>query len=85
MIVEDYEKEFTKKKRNNIIKEDYNLLKVNKSEREGLSVRESKDVVIKDIEKGLTLEEKQLVREYSDICIKLYRNGMIDCFNYYNK
>lgn len=44
-----------------------------------------KDVVVDEIVKGLNWKEKVIVKICRNTCMKLYRKGMIDCFNYYNK
>lgn len=88
MVVENYEKVFTDDGSNNIIKKDYNPL--NKElyrnyEREGFIMKETKDIILNELEKELNFEEIDIIEKYSNIFIKIYRKGMIDCFNYYNK
>lgn len=82
------EKVFTNKKSNNIIEKDYNPLNKDYKgfyEREGLFMKETKDIVLEEMLKGLNLQERVFVEEHSDICKKIYRKGMIDSFNYQNK
>ena len=87
IVEEKNEKIFTKNEKNNIMGRKYNPLNKDEGfyEREGLSMKETKDVVLNEIIKGLNWREKIIVKIYQKICIKIYRNGMIDCFNYYNK
>ena len=44
-----------------------------------------KDVVLNEVFKGLNFKERIIVKIFQNVFIKLYRKGMIDCFNYYNK
>jgi len=79
---------FTNDKCNNIMSKDYNPLnkeQQSKYEREGLVMKETRDIVLDEIMKELNSEERQFVEMYPNECIKLYKKGMIDCFNYYNK
>ena len=46
--------------------------------------KEVENVVWDEIRKGLNWKEKIIVKICKNTCIKLYRKGMIDCFNYYN-
>ena len=73
-VEEKNQKAFTKKESNNIIKKDYNPLKVNYKiyEREGLFMRETKDVLIKDIEKELNWREKIIVKLFPNTFVKVY-------------
>ena len=82
------EKVFTNEGRNNIINEDCNPLSKDYNkiyERGGLFMKETKDIVLEKILKGLNLEERIFVEEHIKICKKIYRKGMIDSFNYQNK
>lgn len=49
-----------------------------------MKIVEEKNVV-NEIVKGLNWKEKIITKIFKSTCIKLYRKGMIDCFNYYNK
>ena len=82
--VKKCKKVFTKNETNNIINTDYNPLKANKCEREGL-LMEEKDIILKKLLENLSIEEVKFIEKYQDECIKIYRKGMKDCFNYYNK
>lgn len=86
-IGEKNEKIFTKVKCNNIIRNKYNPLNKDKCfyERKGFLREETKDVVLDEVIKGLNRKEKFIVRICKRACIKLYKKGMIDCFNYFNK
>lgn len=44
-----------------------------------------RDVVYNVVKNELNWKEKIIVRIFKKTCIKLYRMGMLDCFNYYNK
>lgn len=44
-----------------------------------------KNIVFEEATKGLNWREKIIARMNYNICIKIYRKGMLDCFNYYNK
>lgn len=52
-------------------------------EREGLCMKERK-VFLKEVEKELNLKEKILVKMFGSTFEKVYRLGMIRCFNFYN-
>lgn len=43
------------------------------------------DKIIEEIEKDLNRKEQVIVKIFKKLFIKVYRKGMIDCFNYYNK
>ena len=80
-------KVFTKKRVNSTIKKDYNLLSKDYNsdyEREGLYMKETK-VILERLKKQLNWKLKIVVKIFPKTCIKLYRKGMADCFNYYNK
>lgn len=83
------EKVFTNEGRNNIINEDCKPLSKDDNkfyERgSGLFMKETKDILLEEILKGLNSEERIFVEEYINICKKIYRKGMIDSFNYQNK
>lgn len=44
-----------------------------------------RDVVLEEIKKELNWKEKVVVSVFKKVFIKMYRKGMVDCFNYYNK
>lgn len=44
-----------------------------------------KNVILKEIKKDLNWKLKIFVKIFPETCIKLYRKGIADCFNYYNK
>lgn len=44
-----------------------------------------KDVVLNEVIKELNWKERIAVKFLKKICIKIYRKGMVDCFNYLNK
>ena len=46
---------------------------------------EEKKVVLKELEKKLNWKARIFVKVFPNTCVNLYRKGMIDCFNYYNK
>ncbi len=85
--LKERKKLFTKNKCNNIISKDYNPLNKDKGfyEREGLPMEEKRDLELEEVMKELNLEEREFVEKYPKECIRLYKKGMIDCFNYYNK
>jgi len=71
---------FTKEESNNIIKENYNPFTVNKNLRKkGLNME--KDILLEEIKKELTIEEKEILRKYTGICIKIYKKGIEKGFN----
>lgn len=78
---------FTKNNGKDIIYNKYNLLNKNNDfyEREGLSMRKTEDIVLNKVLNGLSLKERILVKIFSKTFSKVYRKGMIECFNYYNK
>ena len=81
------EKVFTKNKRKDTIKKNYNPLHKdynNIYKRGGLNMEERK-VVLEKLTKHLNWKNKLFVRLFPNTCIKLYTKGMKDCFNYYNK
>jgi len=78
---------FTKNKRKDIIKKNYNPFDKDYNsiyERGGLYMEETK-VTLKRLTKKSNWKEKIFVKIFRKTCIKLYRKGMADCFNYYNK
>lgn len=80
-------KVFTKNDVKGIIKKDQNpLYKGFNSffKRGGLCMEENK-VILKEVKKKLNWKEKIFVSIFPKTYIKLYRIGMADCFNYYNK
>lgn len=86
VVEENDEKVFTKNVGKDIIfkkeKESYNRYFY---EREGLVMKKTKDIVLKEIIKGLNWREKIIVRIFPKTVIKVYRKGMAECFNYFNK
>lgn len=85
---EKCEKRFTNEEKNIIINKDYKTLikDYDKSYKKGgLYMKETKDVVLKEILKGLNLEERNFVKKHKGICKKIYRKGMINSFNFQNK
>lgn len=81
------EKLFTKKKSKVTIKKNYNPFDKDYNsiyERGGLYMEETK-VTLKRLTKKSNWKDKIFVKIFPKICIKLYRKGMADCFNYYNK
>lgn len=86
-VEENNEKMFTKNSGKDIIQSKHNLLNKNNNfyEREGLSMRKTEDIVLNKVLNGLSLKERILVKIFSKTFSKVYRKGMIECFNYYNK
>ena len=84
------EKLFTKKMKKSIIKKN-NLLLTKDSynryflESEGLVMDKSKDIVLDEIMEGLNFKSRIIVRMFPKIFKKIYRKGMVKCFNYFNK
>ena len=95
------EKAFTKKESNDIINKNNSLSKllikftcfsrldscnryIYESESEGLFMRET-EVVYRELKKELTFKEKIIVKIFKKTFSKMYRLGMIKCFNYYNE
>ena len=85
-VEKNNEKSFTKNNGKDIIfrkeKESYNRYFY---EREGLVMKKTKDIVLNKVLNGLSLKERILVKIFSKTFSKVYRKGMIECFNYYNK
>lgn len=71
---------FTNSKSNNIIKVN-NPLKANKIGKEGLPMRKNDVVILEEIKKGLTIEEIQVLKKHTEICIKIYKKGIEKGFN----
>ena len=44
-----------------------------------------RDGVLDEVKKELNWKEKIVVGVFKNIFTKVYRKGMVDCFNYYNK
>lgn len=80
------EKVFTKKKGKDTIKKKYNPLSkdYNSYERGGLYMEETK-IILEELKKHLNWNLKIFVNIFPKTCMKLYRKGMADCYNYYNK
>lgn len=76
-------KVFTKEESNIIIKKNYNPFTVNKKylQRKGLCMKKEKDILLEEIEKQLTLEEKKIIKKHTNICIKIYKIGIEKGFN----
>lgn len=72
IVNENQRKIFTKNDGKGIIKNNNKLLL-------------TKDIVLNSVLNGLSFKEKILVRMFSKTFLKVYRKGMIECFNYYNK
>ena len=86
-LQKDEQKQYTKNKAKYIINKNYNpLYKGYNSiyEREGLYMEEKK-VILEEISKDLKWKDKIFIKIFPKTCIRLYRRGMTDCFNYYNK
>lgn len=87
VLKENEGKVFTKRKENSKINKNYNPLTKDYNsvyEREGLYMKETK-VILEKLEKQSNWKVKIFVKTFPKTCIKLYRKGMVDCFNYYNK
>ena len=41
--------------------------------------------VLDEVEKGLDWKEKMFMKIFKKVALKIYKKGMVDCFNYYNK
>ena len=83
-IVEKYQRKvFTKNNRKDIIYNKYNLLNKNNSfyEREGLSMKKTEDIVLKEITKELNFVERIIVNFFSRTFIKVYKKGINFWFN----
>lgn len=74
---------FTKDEKNNIINQKYNLLNKDDMfyEREGLFMRETKDVVLDEVEEELNFIERIFFRKKF---IKVYKKGIRKGFNWSN-
>ena len=85
------EKMFTRIKGEDIIGKNNNLLLTKDSynryfdESDGLVMKKTKDIVLNKVLNGLSLKERILVKMFPKTFSKVYRKGMIECFNYYNK
>ena len=91
IVGEKNEKIFTKNNGKDIIKNNNNLLLTKDSynryfgESGGLVMKKTKVIVLNRVLNVLSFKEKILVRMFSKTFSKVYRKGMIECFNYYNK
>lgn len=47
--------------------------------------KETKNVILNELTKELKYKERLMVKLFPNIFIKIFRKGMIYCFNYYNK
>lgn len=84
IVNENRRKIFTKKSKNNIImSEDYNPSNKGKVfyERKGFVMRETKDIVLKEITKELNYVEKIIVRIFFKTFIKVYNKARINAVN----
>lgn len=88
--VKKCKKVFTKNESNNIMRKKYNPLKANKCEREGLFMKETKDVILDEIVKELSKKynkREQVVKVLLDKCkifsynIKESKEIIINFFN----
>ncbi len=79
----DYKIIFTKNDGKDIIQLKYNLLNKNDDfyEREGFVMKETEDIVLNEILKGLNKTERIKVRLFSKIFIKVYKLGITYGFN----
>lgn len=41
--------------------------------------------IINEVKKDLSLKERIILKLFNKTFIKIYRQGMKDCFNFYNK
>lgn len=55
------------------------------NEREGLFMRKTKNIILNEEIKELNLKERFIIKVFGKTFEKVYRLGMIRCFNYYNK
>lgn len=80
------EKVFTKRKVSNVIKNNHNFFNKYCSfyKKEGLKLEESK-IILEELKQHLNWKSKIFVNIFPKMSITLYRKGMADCFNYYNK
>lgn len=78
-----WEKAFTKNYGKNIMKKKYNPSNKDKVfyERKGLFMRETKDIVLKEITKELNYVERIIVRIFFKTFIKVYNKTRIDIVN----
>lgn len=76
-------KVFTKNNGRDIIKNKHNLLNKNNDfyEREGLSMKKTKDVILNEVIKELSYVEKFVVKIFSKTFIKVYKFGITYGFN----
>ncbi len=74
-------KVFTKNESNNIIRKKYNPLKANKSEREGLFMKEKDVVLLEELGEKLNFIEKIFFKKKY---IRIYKEGVKRGFNWSN-
>ncbi len=82
--LKNYKKIFTNDKCNNIMKKKYSPFIVNSKKylrKKGLSMKDEEDIILKEMQKDLTLEERKIVKLYFDVCMKLYKKGIEKGFN----
>lgn len=77
MFVENAKNVFTKNESNNIMRKKYNLLNKDYKkicEREGLFMKETKDVELKEIEKSkeLNLKDRIIIKLFPKTFVKVY-------------
>lgn len=75
---------FTKDKCKCIMKKKYSPFIVNSKKylrKKGLSMKDEEDIILKEMQKDLTLEERKIVKLYFDVCMKLYKKGIEKGFN----
>lgn len=73
---------FTKKESSDIIKEDYNPLKVNeKIYEKGSGLFKMKNGLLKEISKGLKWREMVILYMFPNTFIKIYKQGISFGFN----
>lgn len=82
-VEEKNEKILKKNVGKDIIKSKYNLLNKNNDfyEREELSIKGTKDIVLSEVLNGLNLKERTIVRMFPKIFSKVYNKTRIDVIN----
>lgn len=83
MIVEKSKNVFTKEDAKNIIRKKYNLLNKDEGfyEREGLFMKETKDIVLDEVIEELNFIERIF---FKNKFIKVYKKGVMKGFNWGN-
>ena len=54
-------------------------------ETEKLFIKETKNIILYELAEKLNWKDKIIFKIFPNTCIKLFRNGMVQCFNYYNE